>query len=173
MDPTDEREAALAALRRWRAQRAWARKDPATLTIARVEAAGSVQIVLTSIFEGRGVRYQLLAAPNRPRLNDPGPDAWAYPLEHPPGAPVGHEISNVVQGQRVHMDCGMCSAMGDMSCPTCHGTGQIQQGKNTRTCTRCGGAGRIICEQVRVAVPNLEGRPSPEGLTESRAPGTR
>lgn len=147
VDSRDEREAALAALSRWRDERAWARRDPATLAIEGVEAAGPVQVVLTSIFEGRGVRYRLVAAPRRATLNEPGPDPWAYPLEHPANAPVGHELTEVVEEHRVHMDCGMCSAMGDMSCPRCGGMGRIQQGKHSRTCPRCGGAGQIICEQ--------------------------
>jgi len=105
--------------------------------------------VLSSTFEGRGVRYRLVAAPDRPRLNEPGPDPWAYLLEHPPDAPVGHELTEVVAEHRVHMDCGMCSAMGDMSCPRCDGTGRVQQGKHSRICPRCSGRAQIICEQCR------------------------
>ncbi len=137
----------MAALRAWREQRAWARRDPATLTIASVAPVGPTQLVLTSRYEARGVRYALRAAPSRPVHNEPGPDPWSVRLVHPPGAAVGHELESAISGATVHMDCGLCSGNGDMACPECGGSGRIQAGRHSHTCGRCGGRGEVVCGQ--------------------------
>ena len=48
------REAALAALRRWHAERPWARVDPRTLALEEVLAVGPTQVILESLYERRG-----------------------------------------------------------------------------------------------------------------------
>ncbi len=154
-----DRDAALAALGRWRAQRAWARADPSSLAIAKVTPVGPVQVVLTSVYEARGVRYELEPAPTRPSLNEPGPDPWAVTIERPPNPQVGHEVRAEVPGARVHMDCGLCSAMGEMTCPRCDGMGRIQQGKHSHTCPDCGGRGQVQCPQC-VGSGGLYGHPT-------------
>jgi len=162
-----DREAALHALERWRAQRSWARADPTKLTIARVEPVGPMQIVLRSVFEARGVKYTLEPAPSRPSLNEPGPDPWGVTLEQPPNPPIGHEVSARVPDVRVHMDCGLCSAMGDMTCTRCDGMGRIKQGKHSQTCPVCGGAGQIQCPQC-VGSGGLFGHPTAWSRIEER-----
>ncbi|MBO6941005.1 MAG: hypothetical protein JJ863_38880 [Deltaproteobacteria bacterium] len=155
----DDRAAALDALARWKAQRSWARADPGSLAIAKVEPVGPVQVVLTSVYEARGVRYRLEAAPSRPSLNEPGPDPWAIDIPLPADPPVGHEASAVVPGVRVHMDCGLCSGMGDMTCTRCDGAGRIQHGKHSQACFQCNGRGHVQCPQC-VGSGGLYGHPT-------------
>lgn len=142
-----EREAALAALKLWRDRKAWARKDPSGLSVASVEPVGPVQVALTSIYEARGVKYELVAASSRPTHNEDGPQPWNVRLEHPPNPPVGHYVDTKISGTTVHMDCGMCSAQGEMMCATCGGSGRIQHGRSSHTCGRCGGRGQVRCDQ--------------------------
>lgn len=144
-----DRERAMQALARWKAARAWARADPSALSVSNVEPVGPVQVALTSVFEARGVRYTLRPAPSRATVDEPGPDPWAVDLTHPPDAPVGHEVGEEVPGVSVHMDCGLCSAMGDMTCPRCDGMGRIQRGKRSEHCYHCGGRGQLQCEQCK------------------------
>lgn len=148
--PHEDRERALAALRRWREGKPWARVDPAARSIAEVIPCGPVQAILTSHYESRGVRYELEPAPSRPARNEEGPDPWGVKLEQRRGAPVGAEVSTPISGTTVHMDCGLCSGIGDMTCPTCDGTGTVQTSQHhAKACYRCAGSGEITCTQCR------------------------
>ncbi|MCA9610374.1 MAG: hypothetical protein KC619_32485, partial [Myxococcales bacterium] len=136
-----DREKALAALARWRGEQPWARVDPGALEIAEVAAVGPTQVRLTSIYEARGVRYELEPAPRRPALREDGPNPWNVSLEHPPDLPVGNEVRTALRGVTVHMDCGMCSGSGDLVCSQCDGSGRIQRGRSSYTCPSCHGRG--------------------------------
>ena len=154
-----ERAAAIAAIQSWRARKAWARRDPATLDVERVEAVGPTQVALISRYEARGVRYQLSPAPSRPTHNEKGPDPWSVHLQHPSGAPVGHEVSTSISGTTVHMDCAYCSGNGELKCERCDGSGRIRAGRSSYTCTTCHGRGQVRCEQC-VGSGGLIGTPS-------------
>lgn len=154
-----DRERALEALARWRGQKPWARKDPSTLDVVEVAAVGPTQLRLVSIYEARGVRYELRPAPSRPALREDGPDPWSVRLEHPPELPVGNEVSTPLSGMTVHMDCGICSGAGELHCTNCEGTGRIKQGRYSYTCPECNGRGEVRCKQCQGS-GGLIGRPS-------------
>ena len=140
------REQALAALTRWHAERRWARLAPAALDIHDVAAVGPTQVILTSTFERRGVEYEIVHANTAPDVQDPGPDPWSVPLQHPEGLPLGSSVRSRLPGTKVHMDCGLCSRMGETQCPTCHGDGQVQHGERTSRCGTCNGRGQVRCD---------------------------
>lgn len=140
-----DRERALELLSRHAAERAWARRSPASLRVSDVQVTGPTQVVLRSIYEARGVRYLLQPAARRTLEDVPGPDPWSAPMVQPEGAPVGHELTHTLHGVTVPMDCGMCSATGEQSCPPCQGTGRVQHGNQSHRCSRCNGRGLIVC----------------------------
>ena len=140
------REAALAALRRWHAERPWARVDPRTLALEEVLAVGPTQVILESLYERRGVRYELRAARGRPERPGEGPDPWSVTLEHPEGARLGHEVKQRLANATVHMDCTLCQSTGQMNCVRCGGTGSTDEGGSTQACFGCGGRGYVRCD---------------------------
>jgi hypothetical protein len=62
---------------------------------------------------------------------------------------VGHEVTQSLSVSEIPMDCGMCSAQGDLFCALCDGTGNVGSGKNRRRCPTCRGAGRVRCDQCK------------------------
>ncbi|UJR84739.1 Hypothetical protein I5071_68180 [Sandaracinus amylolyticus] len=110
-----------------------------------VEISGPTQVLLRSIYEARGVRYQLQPALQRTLEDVPGPDPWSAPLRQPEGAAVGHELTFVMHGHHVPMDCGVCSATGETSCVACEGTGRVQSGNRSHACATCGARGFVRC----------------------------
>lgn len=145
MSLVSDRERALELLSRYAAARAWARRAPASLVVRDVQVTGPAQVILRSIFEARGVRYQLQPAAKRTLEDVPGPDPWSAPIAQPAGAPVGHELTYPMPGTTVPMDCGMCGATGEAHCQTCQGTGRVQHGNQSYRCTHCGGRGVVVC----------------------------
>ncbi|MBN8616087.1 MAG: hypothetical protein J0L92_36180 [Deltaproteobacteria bacterium] len=141
------RDRFLASMGAWHAVQPWARVSPRTLSIASVAAVGPLQIALRSRFESRGIRYQLRAAKTRTLEHVAGPDPWATALRLPSDARVGHEVTQALSIDEVPMDCGMCSAQGDLSCTRCGGTGSVGSGKRRDRCPTCRGAGRVRCDQ--------------------------
>lgn len=140
------REQALAALTLWHAERPWARVDPASLPLDDVIAVGPTQVILMSTFERRGVEYEIAPANTAPDVQDPGPDPWTVPLQHPEGLPLGSKVRSRLPGMKVHKDCGLCSRMGETQCPTCAGDGQVQHGERTSRCGTCNGRGQVRCD---------------------------
>lgn len=155
----DPRERFVERMTAWHAVQPWARVAPRALSIASVAAVGPLQISLRTRFESRGIRYELRAASTRTLEHVAGPDPWASPLRLPSDAPVGHEVTQPLSVAEIPMDCGMCSAQGDVSCTRCDGTGSISSGKNRRQCPTCRGAGRVRCGQCEGSGGVL-GRPS-------------
>jgi hypothetical protein len=111
------RQQALAALTRWRAERPWARVDPATLDIHDVQAVGPTQVILTSTFERRGVEYEIVHANTAPDVQDPGPDPWSVPLQHPEGLPLGSRCVRVCRARRCTWTAGCARAWERRSAP--------------------------------------------------------
>lgn len=140
------REQALAALARWHAESPWARVDPASLAIDDVIAVGPTQVILMSTFERRGVEYEIASANTAPDVQDPGPDPWSVPLQHPEGLPLGSTVRTRLAGMKVHKDCGLCSRMGETQCLTCSGDGQVQHGDRRSRCGTCNGRGQVKCD---------------------------
>ncbi|MFK7985337.1 MAG: hypothetical protein AB8I08_04835 [Sandaracinaceae bacterium] len=143
---------ALSLLRRWQAEKPFARKDPNSLGALEVTRRGPRQLTLTSVYESRGVKYKLKPAERRPAVQDEGPDPWAVPLNHPDGLPVGSEARKHLPNGRVHMDCGLCSGSGEMTCRSCGGDGQgaRQSGdRGSSRCYGCGGSGQVRCSQCK------------------------
>jgi hypothetical protein len=146
---SSHRERALSALIAWHRERAWARTDPRKLAITSVELAGPLQVVLRSVFESRGVRYELMPAVERTREAVSGPDPWAQSLAQPIDAAVGHELQVALTGAFVPMDCSTCSASGELRCLRCDGNGRIQSGRSSYVCPECLGAGNVRCSTCR------------------------
>lgn len=144
---TELRDRFLERMSAWHAVQPWARVAPQALSITSVAAVGPLQIALRSRFESRGIRYELRAASTRTLEHVAGPDPWATSLRLPSDAPVGHEIAQPLSVAEIPMDCGMCSAQGDVSCARCDGTGSVSSGKNRRQCPTCRGGGRVRCDQ--------------------------
>lgn len=140
------RELALASLHRWRAEKPWARVDPASLDIHEVLAVGPTQVILESTVERRGVEYEIVRANTAPDVQDAGPDPWSVLLQHPEGYPLGSKVRSHLPSMKVHKDCGMCSRSGEMVCLGCGGDGQVPNGDSTATCGRCRGRGQVRCD---------------------------
>lgn len=112
---------------------------------------GPYQLVLHTVFEQRGVRYELQPASRRGEPTR-APDPWACDLRQPDGAGVGDVISVTLRGEHVQLDCGMCSAVGEADCLACEGTGQVSSGGSSSSRSRCGvcdGRGRVTCPQCK------------------------
>lgn len=140
------RELALAALHRWRAEKPWARVDPASLDIHEVLAVGPTQVILESTVERRGVEYEIVQANTAPDVQDAGPDPWEVSLQHAEGRPLGSKVRAHLPNVKVHKDCGLCSRSGEMVCLACGGDGQVPNGDSTATCGRCRGRGQVRCD---------------------------
>lgn len=148
---TDDRsplDQALMALSRWTARSYWSRLSVRPEDVVEARSVGPTQVVLRTTYEQRGVRYQLRPASRRPHEEDPAPKAWSFELTFPDGARLGAEIVHDVATD-LHHDCGVCSATGQMNCPTCNGDGTIRRGKSTVTCPRCAGHTAIECESCQ------------------------
>jgi hypothetical protein len=76
----------------------------------------------------------------------PGPDPWATTLDVPEHAPVGFETARALAGAEIPLDCGVCSAQGEVRCPRCAGDGHVGSGRNRRRCDRCRGRGQVRCD---------------------------
>ncbi len=137
---------ALSALEAWRGARSWARVAVASAKEA--VPVGPRQVYLSTFYEMRRIEYALQAASSRPDTEDPRPDPWAQPIEQPDEAKEHHRVSLPLSG-RLHLDCGLCFASGDVECATCQGEGSIGGGKSRRRCPSCRGAGRQDCESCR------------------------
>ena len=147
MISSEHRAAALAALSEWQSQRRWARKDPASLSLKEVRPVGPVQLELVSVYEARGVTYDIRPATSRPERPDTGPSPWNVEITILPEAPVGRQVEVPLSKQTVHMDCGVCSSTGVVFCPACGGDGSVSRGKRTEVCAQCGGRGQLQCSQ--------------------------
>jgi hypothetical protein len=145
----EPRERFFERMRAWRAVQPWARLDPSALAIRDVAIVGPLQLSLRSRFESRGIRYELRAATERTLEHVSGPDPWASSVRLPDDAAVGQEVSQRLPMADIPMDCGMCSAQGDLSCHRCGGDGSVGSGKQRRQCPTCRGAGRVRCDQCR------------------------
>ncbi len=132
------------ALREYHQAKSWARLDLSEATIEAIEPVGPWQLVLRTIYEERGVRYDVQPNPGR-ASRGPRPDPWALPLEHPADARPGSEVSRAVEGVEVEMDCGICQKTGECSCPHCGGQGRVQSGDSSTRCRHCDGRGRTAC----------------------------
>lgn len=132
---------------------AWSRGHPtrrntSKLTFESFENKGPVQIVLTSVFERRGVTYELSPAPRRGRRPE-HPDPWEHTFEFPEGdqANVGTKLTRRLEDVVIHMGCAMCSDSGDMTCSSCGGDGRIDRHNGgSRQCGTCRGAGQLPCD---------------------------
>lgn len=139
-------EEVRAALASWSSAHV-TRRDTSKLTLQSMDNKGPVQIVLTSVFERRGVTYELTPAPRRSRRPQ-HPDPWAHTFEFPEGddAPVGAKRTHLLNSVAVHMGCSTCSDSGDMRCSRCDGDGRIStHNGSSRRCGKCQGRGQLPC----------------------------
>lgn len=140
-----------------------------------VDVTGPSTVVLRSIYEARGVHYQLQPASRRTLDDVPGPDVWEAPLVFPDGAKVGDELTHALHGRVVPMDCGLCSATGTAPCPGCNGDGRVRRANDSDLCGICAGSGSVGCRTCSGS-GGLVGHPTIwariEAHEEARAIGT-
>ncbi|MFK7999628.1 MAG: hypothetical protein AB8H86_08520 [Polyangiales bacterium] len=155
---------------------AWSRGHPtrrnaAKLTFENIENKGPIQIVLTSIFERRGVTYELSPAPRRGRRSE-HPDPWKHTFEFPEGdqANVGTKLTRRLEDVVIHMGCATCSDSGDMTCSGCGGDGRVDRHNGgSRQCGMCRGAGQLPCDTCEGSGA-LYGKPTLWSAIESVTP---
>jgi len=132
-------------LEAWRAGAPWARLDPRRVGIVSSHAAGPLQVVLRSVYETRGVRYELRPAPSRTLQSAPGPDPWSS-LPLPADAPIGAEVTlRRSMGLTTAFDCARCGAIGESTCHRCGGRGSVSSSGSTSRCPTCNGRGQQKC----------------------------
>lgn len=163
----DEVRAALAAWSRGHPTR----RNTSKLTFESMANKGPVQIVLTSVFERRGVTYKLSPAPRRGRRPQ-HPDPWKHTFEFPDGdqASVGTRLTRHLEDVVVHMGCALCSDSGNMSCSHCGGDGRVDRHNGGSShCGVCRGTGQLTCDTCNGSGA-LYGKPTLWAAIESVSP---
>lgn len=140
------------ALETWSSQ-SWTRRDTTKLSIKGMENVGPMQLVLTSIFEERGVEYDSLAPAPRKTEKTKYPDPWAHAFVFEDGdqAPIGARQVQRMPEAKVHLGCDPCFDSGRQSCGRCGGSGRIRNSNDnsTRHCGTCNGTGKVTCSTCR------------------------